>query len=71
MAYEILATNPAILMIKMVARENKRVVHLNVYNSPKSSSVAFDVTVKLVLILHNQEFSRNDINSKNSKFRKN
>lgn len=51
MASEIPATTPTRLMIKIVVGGIRRVVHLKVYNSPKSSSsVALDVTVKLVSI---------------------
>lgn len=51
MASEIPATTPTKLMIKTVVGGIRRVVHLKVYNSPNSSSsVALDVTVKLVSI---------------------
>lgn len=52
MASEIPATTPTRLIIRTVVGGIKRVVHLNEYSSPNSSSssVAFDVTVKLVSI---------------------
>lgn len=50
-ASEIPATTPTRLMTSIVVGGIKRVVHLNAYSSPKSSSsLALEVTVKLVSI---------------------